>query len=338
MGAATGMIRVFAALVLATLCVITTCTHHRDAHENVRPIVTVQAYPAPRFAPDSAVKGIELYRLSSPQRGFGGFSAMVWSGDGERLILFSDYGLALELPFLPRGNSVLAAPLRRLGPDTIRKEGRDIEAATSLHGTIWIALEHSNSIVRLNEDLARAATVFPAAMADWPANGGPEAMARLDDGRFLVLREGALGSANDEPIEGLLFAGDPTSGASARSVRVSGAQGYHPVDATATPDGRVLVLLRKVRLGLPIVFETRLALLDPTEFADGTARLDLLTQLAPPLPHDNYEGLALRENGARWDVWLVSDDNNSHFQSSWLARIAIDPAKLSPRSSNESSP
>ena len=322
------MIRVLAAMALATLCIISTCTHHPDPRERARPIVTAQAYPPPRFAPDSAVDGLELYRLTSAQRGFGGFSAMAWSGDGERLVVFSDYGFALELPFLPHGDTVLNAPLQRIGASTMRKEGRDIEAATSFGGTIWIALEHANSIVRLNSDLERDATVSPPGMADWPANGGPEALARLNDGRFLVLREGALGSDKDDPIEGLVFSGDPAAGASAARVRVSGADGYHPVDATATPDGRILVLLRKVRLALPIAFETRLALLDPAGFADGTARFEVITQLAPPLPRDNYEGLALREDGARWVVWLVSDDNNSHFQANWLARIAIDPERL----------
>ena len=322
------MIRIFAAMALAALCVISTCTHHPDPRERARPIVRAQPYPAPRFSLESAVEGLALYRLTSAQRGFGGFSAMAWSGDGARLTLFSDYGFALELPFMPQGDTVFKAPLQRIGKDTLRKEGRDIEAATSFGGTIWIALEHANSIVRLKGNLERDATVSPPGMANWPANAGPEALVRLRDGRFLVLREGALGSGEEDPIEGLIFAGDPAAGASVARVRVQGADGYHPVDATATPDGRALVLLRKVRLALPIAFETRLALLDPAGFADGTARFETITQLAPPLPRDNYEGLALRQDGARWVVWLVSDDNNSHFQANWLARIAIDPERL----------
>lgn len=320
------MIRIATVLLLATLTIITTCGEQLGERVEVRPIMIAQAYPVPRFSPAGPVEGRALYRLSSEQADFGGFSAIAWSGD--QLTLFSDHGLALDLPGLPEDGGVFAAPLRRVGANTIRKSGRDIEAATALGEITWLALENTNAIMRVDGRLAETGTVLPRAMREWPANSGPEALARLADGRFLVLREGKARPGGTDPLEGLLFAGDPVADTGVEQVSVTGAQGYHPVDAATTPDGRVLVLLRKLRFRWPLVFDTRLALLDPADFARGHGRLRMVSQLSPPLPHDNYEGLAVRMNDARWQVWLVSDDNNSHFQASWLAHLTLDPAAL----------
>lgn len=320
------MIRCAAALCLVALAALTVWGQRQGEPGTVEPIVTAQAYRSDQSALDGPVQVRDLYRLTSPQPDFGGFSALAWRGG--RLVLFSDYGLALELPELPADGGRIAAPSRRIGTDTIRKSGRDIEAAASEGGSIWLALENTNAIVRLDGRLAQRGAALPQALADWPANGGPEALARLADGRFLVLREGRVVVGDTDPLAGVLFAGDPTAGATSRNVAITGADGYHPVDAASAPDGRILVLLRRLGFGWPFDFRSRLAWLDPADLDDGSASLSSPIDLSVYLPDDNYEGLAVRAAGERWDVWVVSDDNNSHFQANWLARLSLDPAGL----------
>jgi hypothetical protein len=321
------MIRKSLALVLLLLVSVTVGRCGEPPPDTVEPVVSLTAFPSYSRNSSAGLQVEGVWQLRSPQQSFGGFSALALA-DTERLRLFSDYGTVLDLP-LPRGGNVtLRLPLARIGEDTARKSGRDIEAATSFGSRLWLALENRNAIVLLDDAWQVERATTPEEMADWPANSGPEALARLADGRFLVLREGEIVVGETDPLVGALFGGDPTEGASAQTIAITGADGYHPVDAATAPDGRILVLLRRLGIAWPFDFRSRLAWLDPADLDDGAARLSPAIDLSAILPRDNYEGLAVRAAGARWDVWLVSDDNNSHFQASWLAHLSLDPAAL----------
>ncbi len=315
------------ALVLLALGFIAVWWRDEPPSDIAPPLVQLTAHRGSVGQEHHALSVKGLWRLESGQKGFGAFSALAFR-DRETLWLFGDTGSVLELPIPEGGDHRAMLPLGRIGRVTARKSGRDIEAATAFGSSIWLALEHSNAILRLDRDLRIERRIAPQVIADWPPNGGPEAMARLDDGRFLVLREGRIVLGETDPVEGVLFAGDPTEDARFGKVAISGADGYHPVDAAVAPDGRVLVLLRRLGFGWPFEFRSRLAMLDPADLDDGRARLIPIPGLPELLPSDNYEGMAVRADGDRWEIWLVSDDNESHFQSTWLAQLSLDPTAL----------
>jgi hypothetical protein len=89
------------------------------------------------------------------------------------------------------------------------------------------------------------------------------------------------------------------------------------------PDGRALILLRKVLWGIPPHFAGKLMLADPATIRAGKAwRAEPLADLASPLPSDNFEGLAVAPAGdGGTTLWLISDDNDSIAQRTLLLRL-----------------
>ncbi len=266
------------------------------------------------------------WHLTSPNRHFAGYSSLVRMEDGTLLAL-TDWGRMLR--FAPPGS---AEPAARFGHFTSRDEGdkhlSDLEATTSdpVSGQLWATYENSNQIERYDARLAPTGLVSPSQMQGWWSNTGPEAIVRLSDGRFVVLAEGSLGwFAADFPA--LIFPGDPVERASPASFRFRPPEGYRPVDATLLPDGRVLILLRRVIVGLPPRFEAKLVVADPAEIRPGERWSGReIAHLAEPVPMDNYEGLAVEpgEDG-RLALWLISDDNKATFQRTLLLKLLWRP-------------
>ena len=273
------------------------------------------------------------WRLESPHQDFGSYSALVPLGDG-RLLAFSDR--AFMLRFSPPGSPAsrpFIGPIHRAR--SMLKKNRDAEAATidPATGTIWIGWEFRNAISRNDPEFSGAKMVEPSAMRDWGDNSGPEAMTRLADGRFLVLREGFDGLLEDSRHRALLFAGDPVEGAQPEIFDFAGARGFSPTDMAQLPDGRVLILMRRVVWPFPPRFAGRIVLADPADIAAGRVwHGKVVAELASVLPLDNFEGMAIepRRDG-RLTVWLVSDDNEAALQRSLLWKLVLDPADLPPR-------
>ncbi|WP_341782601.1 esterase-like activity of phytase family protein, partial [Ectopseudomonas mendocina] len=128
--------------------------------------------------------------LSSRNGVFGGYSALVPTAGGLRA--YSDLGYILDFA-IPTGTiGHLNARISRLYPDRdMRKANRDIEAATMRAGaaTIWLGAESRNAIIRIDPTPDDRLTIRPRVMRGWPENKGPEALAALPDGRFVVLGE-----------------------------------------------------------------------------------------------------------------------------------------------------
>jgi len=301
----------------------------------------VEAVPEPRGSECCSYGPFRLagaWRLTSPNTDFGGWSALLVARPG-RLLAFSDRGYSLDMPQPGEGGAV------RLGavfPDKAQyKENRDIESATRdpASGRIWIALEGRNAISRHGSDLAGEAIVQPPEMRQWLLNTGPEAMVRLADGRFVVLSEANVDWGDGAVHDALLFSGDPALSTPAQGFRFAGPKGYRPVDMAQLPDGRVLVLMRRLRWPMPARFAAKLALADPAEIAPGRLwRSREIADLdAGPLATDNFEGLAVMpgKDGAV-TVWLISDDNSAVTQRTLLWRMelaagALDPAPAAPQ-------
>ena len=272
-------------------------------------------------------------QLKSADPAFGGYSAL--AVDGDRFTLLSDGGniLRFRLGGDWRVRDVATADIPA-GPGTgWDKRDRDTESMVVAAGHAWAGYEADNGIWRFDARLRRVqAVVHPRAMDSWPDNGGPEAMARLPDGRFVVIGEVAhvprrLWPRSEEARLGtrdaLLFAGDPiVSGAPRRFAYV--AHGRHDVsDAAALPDGSLLVLERRFRLpNRWSAMITRVAARDIR--AGGIARSQVLAVLEAPLVHDNFEGLAVTRDGAQTILWLVSDDNQSIWQRTLLLKFRLD--------------
>jgi hypothetical protein len=269
------------------------------------------------------------WRLRSGGDVFGGMSALV-ALSPHRLLAASDDGDIMTID-VTDGRTPRVSPIRPLsaGPTTRAgaRAGRDVEALTrdGATGRIWAAFELRNQIWRFDASTRRPqGFVQPAAMRNWPANSGSEAMTRLADGRFLILSEAAAG-----PIGGtdaLLFDGDPVSPQTPPPLRFSYLPGDmgRPTEAAALPDGRVLILHR--RMSLTEGFVTTLAIADPARInARQLWQSTEIGRFAPPTVTENFEGMAITKNAPTITIWMVSDDNLNSFQRTLFLRLRFDP-------------
>ena len=279
----------------------------------------------PLEVPDAKLGELEVagaWQLSSPNYRFGAYSGLLAMGDGT-LVAVSDAGRKMRLAEPSAGP--VSAILDDFGAlPTQEKHLVDAESVTRdpASGTIWAGYEGSNQIVRYDARFRANARVRPAEMRTWPGNSGPEALVRLADGRFVVLSEGSPRWLADE-VPALLFPADPVDGARPIRFRFRPPAGFSPVDIAQLPDGRLMILLRTVRLGLPPRFENKLMIADPALIRPGElwpARA--VADLAEPLPMDNYEGLAIEAapDGSAV-LWLISDNNQALLQRTLLLKL-----------------
>ncbi|MBB3859960.1 hypothetical protein GGQ88_001221 [Novosphingobium hassiacum] len=269
-----------------------------------------------------------LWRLSADHRRFGGYSALVPLDSGE-LLAISDRNAWIRIaePLRPgRTRWPIGRLIARRGSKGL-DFGFDVEAAVrdSTDGSLWLGLEKEWHVARIGPQPARLRFTGIRALRTWPENGGAEAMTRLNDGRWVLLCESCdSGGAHI----GLAFAGRPGQSAMQRFAIILPA-GFDPVDMAPLPDGRVLILTRKLEL-FPPRFVSRIVLAD-------MARLDAsrplatreLARIEGASVRENYEGMAIRADGrSRVTVWLIADANDTAFQETRLMQLSLDPAAL----------
>jgi hypothetical protein len=265
------------------------------------------------------------WELSSEHGWFGGFSTLVADGKGG-LIAGSDRGWLLDIDLSGPAPRAVPASFRFIGRRmSTREEVVDLEslARDPASGTLWGAFENFNLVIRTAADGTQTLR-SPPEMEDWSRNSGPELMERLADGRFVIIAEGPEG--RDAPLhQALLFARDPVAPQTPTAFRFASWPGYDPVDAAQLPDGRVLILLRRVEYAIPARFDTAIAIADPRAIRAGKAwRARIIQRLTGGVFADNFEGIAFVPSAtdpARGAVWVVSDDNFSVFQRSLLVRF-----------------
>lgn len=259
------------------------------------------------------------WTLRAPDPRFGGLSAIHVAGD-EALAL-TDHGYLVRFPLPPhRGPAEGRAEIRALaaGPGhAFSKRDRDSESLIVDGAGLWVGFEGHNQIWRYRpQDLAPAGKTAPRAMAGWPVNGGPETMVRLQDGRTLVLSERVDGNGLSEA---LFFTGDPARGVVAERRFYRPPTGHRPTDAAQAPDGRVLILNRKVSLldGFTArIVATRIG-------EEGVIEGREIAAFAPPVVSDNFEALAATQENGRQILWLASDDNFNPLQRTYLLKFAL---------------
>lgn len=312
--------RLIAALAVALMCAPGTWLRSEPPRAPAGDLVTTEV-AGPRATGTASWTREGVWHLTSSDPQFGGFSALLNLGEAG-FAAFSDRGW--QLNFALPGSPRQPPQLIKIFPDqALHQRFFDIEAAVRdpVSGTIWLASESTHAIHRFAADGTPQGRRVLTGMVDWTRNAGVEAMVRLADGRFILLPEGQR--------EGLLFDGDPVDGNTPQSFRITvPAPGYEITDATALPDGRLLVVLRKllspINDGWP-PFASLLAIGDlPVPGGEFAPRITL--RLAGVVPRENYEGLALQPlPDGRLAVWLIADDNISVFQRTLLAKFIFTP-------------
>lgn len=252
------------------------------------------------------LRGFEL-RADDPA--FGGFSGSL--ADARQLTLLSDRGTLwqIDAAALARDGrqSLFVQKVRLEAPDA----PPDAEEVTPLpDGALLIATESGSGLYRLAPGQSRLHpfTPKPPGWLHQPGtNLGLETVVTLADGRLLAISEG-LAAGQGEVCAGLLVGG------SWRPLSYAVADGWAPVGA-ARFDDDLLVLER--RLGLLSGFGARIRLLSLVGDRAVDARLEPepFVELAPPLPRENFEAIAIAPDGpGRATLYLVSDDNFAPWQ------------------------
>jgi hypothetical protein len=274
-----------------------------------------------------------LWRMDSPNSRFGGWSAMIDVGTGQ-FLAFSDRNMRLRFtppgvatPDIPKAKQV--GIRRAVYFKGSRREWAvfDIESAVAApDDSIWFGLEDDDRLIRIDADRSKGAFIRMPALKGWPKNGGPEAMARLRDGRWLLLCE-TCGARRGGLHLGLVFADAPDR-AKPQSFGIALPPGFDPVDMAQLPDGHLLILTRRLAL-FPPHFESGLVLADPARLdperplpTQELARID-----TPPL-RENYEAMVVQDAPQGPLVWLLSDDNGMALQETRLMKLRLDTKRL----------
>ena len=272
-----------------------------------------------------ALTFLNAWELRSDNSNFGGISALVVTHEN-RLLAVSDAGtlIGFTLGQTDRMEDSFIAALPGTFGENIDYRDFDSEgmAYDPASGRIWISYEARHAVRRLSPSLGRIdGTKRLTFTQGWSANGGVEAIARLHDGRFVLFAE--KHKRADRSNSAYLYSGDPIeAGSQATPFGYRAPEGFRPTDAATLPDGRLLILNR--RIGLPEGFSAKLAILDPADIeADKMITSQIIATLASPLLVDNMEGLAITQDDGRIIVWMISDNNFTALQRTILMKFAL---------------
>lgn len=258
------------------------------------------------------------WTLTSNDERFGGISAL--HVEAGQVLALSDSGWRSSFPLPGRRGSVRAVIAMMEAGTADDKESRDVESLVVDGGVLWVGYEQANSVWRYDRrDFAVRGSATPAAMERWASNRGAEAMVRLADGRFLVFNEGKGGDS-----EALLFAGDPAdAGTPALRLRYRPPAGFRITDGGLLPDGRLVLLHRRV--GLFEGFTASLTAAHLPALADGAViEGQEVAAFEGAVTRDNFEALSVGREGGRTILWLASDDNYNKLQRTLLLKFALE--------------
>ena len=271
--------------------------------------------------------------ISHPDKRWGGLSGLDISPDGRRLLAVTDRGSWVAATLTYRNGNLTGIEditihsIRRPDGRPARGGYSDAEAlAPDGKGGFFVGYERMHRIWHYRSlgsgDFREQPSVLgaPPGAAGLPRNGGIEGMARLCDGRLLVLSEKAR--VGDDAVRAWVVDGRAWA---PRAYATTGS--FHPTGAVTLPDCSVLVLERSFSIASGV--RARIALLPEKSFAqEGVLRSEEIAQLVPPVVVDNMEGIAVRHGPAGETlIYIVSDDNFSALQRTLLMMFELLPAR-----------
>ena len=156
------------------------------------------------------------------------------------------------------------------------------------------------------------------AMAGWPLNGGGEAMAILPGGARII-----IGERKRRP-DGSHLALLTLNGVT-REIGIAAIGDYAPTDAVAIDATRILVVHRRFDLNgqAAALSVVDLAPALAAEAPETPLQARVLARWQPPVTLDNMEGLAVRREGERLFVYLISDDNLNSLQRTIMMKFEV---------------
>lgn len=293
-----------------------------------RRILRADLMPGLRAAGVPHLGGVELagaWHYWSANREFGNYSALVGWPDGT-LAAIGDRNDALAFdrpdragPWRARAAEPFAATIPGL------RTQADAESATVWPDgrTLLVGYEGGHHLVRMTRAFRPFAQISVPALAEWPENRGPEAMARLADGRLVIVGEVYFSLWDRVRHPGFVFATMPRNGARPGRFTLAMPEGFRPVDMAQAPDGRLLVLGRKLTL---LGFSTTLLWADSRVIRPGAlVPTHEIARITDRRIRENYEGMALTRGAAGGtDIWLISDSNQmERLQRTLLLKLRL---------------
>ena len=254
--------------------------------------------------------GIHLY---SDNKRFGGLSSLSVSVDRQRLISFSDDGMAFyaRLIYDRSGNLVgvkdtYFKPLIGLeGQSLTSKFESDAESmAVGMDGEMIVSFERFHRFWRYRPgSFLPERMPGPEAMLRLPYNKGIEALTYFSKGRLIALSESEF-SSNSNSVLGWV---GHSKGWIELTYLIGG--GYRVTGAATLPNGNIMVLERLFSRGGKNAI--RLKSIEAGSIIGGTVlEGKLIAELSSPITIDNFEGIAIREEfKGKAIIYLISDDN-----------------------------
>ena len=319
-------------LAIALLILLSTFATggERQHRPNNDQAIAAEALPLDPRSPARTELGqlrfLGAWALTSENDRFGGISGLIALPD-KHFIAIGDAGTVIGFG-LGRDARIVDPFIRPLpwrGNQEKEPEFEERDSEAGLRdpqtGKFWVSFENHPSLRRYSADFTKEErTLRPKAMKAWPTNSGAESLARLNDGRFLILSEGGKGP--DGSYEALLYPRAPESGMRPIRFGYRPPDGFKATDADVLPDGRVVILHR--RLAFPSGLSASIGIADPADIRPGKVwQATELARLESPLAVDNMEGLAVTQEDGRDIVWIISDDNFNAFQRTLLMKFAL---------------
>lgn len=270
------------------------------------------------------------FELKSADPRFGGLSGLAVAADGSMLYAVSDrgYWVSASMRHDREGRLIgfgVWEIARLLTPEGVPVSGRQTDAeglAQDRDGSFIVSFEQEHRLWRYPPSsppfrIPPQAVSTPHELAQAPNNGGIEAVTVLLDGRLLAITEeyeNPDGSLKAWLIDKEQFA----------ELSYLPSDGYRPTDMTTLANGDLLVLER--RHSLLGGWGARIHRLSRDSLRPG-ARLkgEEIARIVPPLPVDNFEGIAIweKEEGGTF-LYLVSDDNYSPLQRTLFLQFRLE--------------
>ncbi|WP_194743743.1 esterase-like activity of phytase family protein [Thermaurantiacus tibetensis] len=274
--------------------------------------------------------------LSAPDKGFGGLSSLLWEPACGRLLAVTDAASWVILVPEEAGDRLVGvrqgwiAPIRdAYGRRADRKYHADAEAVMRDPATgetmVWFELDHRAQRYRGVSACAPESLETPAHGVDrpegirrWTSNKGVEAAAPDGNGILLL----AEGTPAEEGAKGEMAALRLRGGAAA-PLRYPAPEGLLATASAELAPGKHLVLQRRPPWPRGLLVTVSLL----TDAGDGSLARTEIARFAPPLLVENFEGLALRNEGGRTFLYLVSDDNFLPAQRTLFLKFELLPAE-----------